>query len=243
MNPIFLGRAQCFDINSQCLSGEEYLGTLLNNPDLEKAFEEGCGTLNPENKIIRCCPLSLINQPYIPREGKIPIHTKKVGNEHRLCPESIRSECVRETDPVRFISCIAEKCNDAGYLEADNYYQVCKAYKSQGSIESVPDCPIKKCPIMMTIPDWYKDLLDGKSSSTPPSSLITPSQPVVEVIKKEDQGFSLKKLFGYLPTEKNFYSWGSLILGLIAFIIIISLFFVVKKPRNYVMPPNFTTVF
>lgn len=241
MNPIFLGRAQCFNIDSQCLSGEENFGTLLKNPQLEQAFEEGCNKLDPLNRIIRCCPLSLINQPYIPREGKIPIHTKKVGNEHQLCPEGIRSECVRETDPERFISCVAEKCNDAGYLEAENYYQVCKSYKSKGSMESVPDCPNKRCSQMMSIPDWYKAELAGESLGTPPSELITPKPKFKPPIKKSnDQEFTIKKLLSYLPTEKNFYSWGSLILGLIAISIILGLFFVIPKQKKL---PNFTTVF
>jgi len=243
MNPIFLGRAQCFDIDSQCLSGEENFGTLLNNPNLEQAFEEGCTQVNPKNQIIRCCPLSLINQPYVPREGKIPVHTKKVGNEHRLCPEGVRSECIRETDPVRFISCVAEKCNDAGYLEADNYYQVCKAYKSKGTLESVPDCPIKKCPEMMSIPDWYKAELAGIKTGTPPNELNIPKEPTITTpVKKQDTGFTLEKLFGYLPTEKNFYSWGSLVLGLIAISIIIALFFVVPQKRNQMLP-DYTAVF
>lgn len=234
MDPIYLGHTQCFNVDDQCFVGEDLKHRLDTDQTLKQAFIDGCKTENPKNAELRCCPLTLMNRPYFPTAGKIPVHVKETGgNEFKMCPESIQSQCVRETDPASFILCVAEKCNDAGYLEAYNYYQICKAYKELGDTQSVPDCPTATCSKMMKLPKWYVDKIESPQVSyhnkiespkvSDPS--ISPSQttynklnvPLTDNSKK----ITLKYMLSLLPTDNDFYNWGAIILGVLTMIIII----------------------
>lgn len=243
MDPIYLGHTQCFNVDDQCFVGEDLKHRLDTDQTLKQAFIDGCKTENPKNAELRCCPLTLMNKPYFPTKGNIPVHVKEMGNnEFRMCPESIQSQCIRESDPESFILCVAEKCNDAGYLEAYNYYQVCKAYKEFGDTQSVPDCPTATCSKMMKLPKWYVDKIesaDGSSNRTESSKRtgtgeLTDSLLTVPVKKENDKEngkenekenesnkITLKYLLSFLPTENDFYNWGAIILGVLTMIIII----------------------
>lgn len=219
MDPAFLGNITCFNVNNQCKYGEENSYKLMTNPRLEQAFEEGCQKQQPSGTMIRCCPLDLINKPYNPTPGKIPIHVKQEGNNnYRVCPENITSSCIRETNDQNLALCVAQKCNDAGYLEAYNYYQICKAYKMKGEMEDVPDCSNKNCESMMTIPD-VANIGNIQLYPVPPAPVLK-SEP----IKKSE--FTLGSLLDKLPKAEKFYQQGSLILGVVAMIIILIIIFI-----------------
>lgn len=228
MDPSFLGRIQCLNIDSQCVYGEEAADRLLaaGNTNLKTAFESGCST--KKGKMIRCCPLTLINKPYIPPASgtTIPIHVKQTSNQYNVCPTEITASCIRES-PNNIPLCVAQKCNDAGYLEANNYYEVCKAYRpsTMSNIEDVPDCPEKNCPDMMQLPDWLKAELSGVSPST--SDLVVqpvPPNPTPPPTSPPPDNSSLQSIINKLPTSNDFYNWMSIIMGLIAFILILSIF-------------------
>lgn len=207
MDPAFLGRIQCFNVDQQCVLGEENTNQLMKNNRLQKAFEEGCGSVL--GRQVRCCPLSLINQPYNPpQDGSvIPIHVKQTRNGYSVCPGYIRAGCARvKAEDIGL--CVAQKCNDAGYLEADNYYQICKSYKKNGEMEEVPDCSSQNCEKMMKIPDWY---LEGREK---------------EIVKDPEEetgkGFSIQAFFDRLPN----YNWTAFVLSLITlFLIFLNVFF------------------
>jgi hypothetical protein len=231
MDPIYLGHTQCFNVDDQCFVGEDLKHRLDTNQTLKQAFIDGCKTENPKNAELRCCPLSLMNQPYFPTAGKIPVHVKEMGNEFKMCPESIQSQCIRETDPASFVLCVTKKCNDAGYLEAYNYYQICKAYKELGDNQSVPDCPTATCSKMMKLPKWYVDKIESPKVSDPQiSPSPSPSQttdnnklnvPLSDPSENDSKKITLKYMLSLLPTENDFYNWGAIILGVLTMIIII----------------------
>lgn len=204
MDPTFLGRIQCFNLNQQCYAGEENAFKLMSDQALENAFEGACQELNtaqdPEqesartinsttspdtfrvqSQLIRCCPRRLINRLYYPTPGQMPIHVKgdSRGN-FESCPESVSSGCIRTENEEDFQLCVAGKCNDAGYLEAQNMYQVCKAYKPKGKIEEVPDCPERKCEKMLKVPEFYRKQLNQSQLDyqvKPQTLLSDPLQP------------------------------------------------------------------
>lgn len=240
MDPQYLGHTQCFNVDEQCFVGEDQKHRLDTNQTLKQAFIDGCKANNPKNAEIRCCPLSLINKPYFPTTGKIPVHVKEMGNnEFRMCPESIQSGCVREKDPQAFILCVAQACNDAGYLEAYNYYQVCKAYKEQGDLQSVPDCPTATCSKMMKLPGWYNNQLVAgqtpniiaRNAATNVGVAAPLNVPVdqARVAEEEKDKITLKYLGSLLPKENDFYNWGTVVIGVITMLIIILVGFLVKK--------------
>jgi hypothetical protein len=250
MDPIYLGHTQCFNVDNQCFVGEDLKHRLDTDQTLKQAFIDGCKTENPKNAELRCCPLSLMNRPYFPTKDKIPVHVKKMGgNEFKMCPESIQSQCVRETDPASFILCVAEKCNDAGFLEASNYYQICKAYKELGDTQSVPDCPTATCSKMMKLPQWYLDKLESPTDNNNNNNNINNNNNnnddndndnndnnktndnnmnynKLNVANNKDDlnndsKITLKYMLSLLPTENDFYNWGAIILGVVTMIIII----------------------
>ena len=158
MDPIFLGRTHCFDVEKQCVLGEDNTYRLQRNQKLKQAFDQSCN--EKQGSQIRCCPLSLINKPYNPPQNSnlIPIHIKFKNGEYDVCPEEIRSQCFREKPEEKGL-CISQKCNDAGYLEPENYYQICKSYKDKEKGERIPDCSTNNCEQMMTLPVWFQQEL------------------------------------------------------------------------------------
>jgi hypothetical protein len=230
MDPIYLGHTQCFNVDEQCFVGEDQKHRLDTNQTLKQAFIDGCKANNPKNAELRCCPLSLMNKPYFPTAGKVPVHVKEISNnEFKMCPESIQSDCIREKNPQAFILCVAQKCNDAGYLEAYNYYQICKAYKEQGDIQSVPDCPTATCAKMMKLPKWYNDQLTGSQTTTAKSSednKLTKCNPLYVAVPADKPYYdgkeiTLKYLYSLLPRENDFYNWSAVILGIITMALIL----------------------
>ena len=240
MNPIYLGNTQCFNVDNQCYAGEEFKSKLDGDKVLSKAFSESCKENDPTNVEMRCCPLALINRPYVPTVGRMPIHVKKTGDKHEICPEAIQSQCVRE-EGDNFILCVAQKCNDAGYLEAENYYQICKGFNNPDGTQA-PDCPIKKCEKMMEIPSWYANQLSQGITPELPSELAAERAGPLQIPKysyyykdlqkkkeEKDKGFTLRDLFSKLPKQEGFYSWGALILGILAVIIIVTVWFLMPR--------------
>lgn len=218
MDPVFLGRTHCFDVDSQCILGQETTHNLQENTRLKNAFSESCSALNGSK--IRCCPLNLINRPYNPpQDGSvIPIHIKFNNGRYDVCPESIRSQCSREQGQDLGL-CIAQKCSDAGYLEPSNYYQICKAYKKFGLMQRVPDCPVNKCNLMMSLPEWYKQ---GLARNTSKDTTLEE----VEVPPQEMKlGLTFEKLTKMMPSSDNFYIKSSLILGGFVVILLVILYF------------------
>jgi hypothetical protein len=239
MDPIYLGHKQCFNPTNQCYSGEDEESKLKADKILSEAFSDACRNNNPENVEMRCCPLELMNRPYIPSVSRMPIHVKKVGDQYQMCPETVQSQCFRE-EGENFVLCVAQKCNDARYLEAENYYQICKAFKNQQG-ETVPDCPKKKCEKMMTLPSWYVNKMKSpqqqqdQSVIAPGGPMFIPPQRIYTEKKKKQEKkpdyLTLRGLFDKFPKQQSFYTWGSLILGFIAVIIFVTIWFV-SKPRT-----------
>lgn len=237
MDPIYLGNTQCFNPTNQCYAGMDRTSKLKADKTLAEAFSDACRNNNPDNVEMRCCPLELMNRPYIPTINRMPIHVKKVGDDYKMCPETVQSQCFRE-EGDNFILCVAQKCNDAGYLEAENYYQICKSFKDKEG-ETIPDCPLNKCENMMTLPSWYvEQIKGGQEQRCPPctGSLYVPPQKIYTQKKdkdmdKESDYLTLAGLFDKFPKQQSFYTWGSLILGFIAIIIIISVWFVGQRVR------------
>lgn len=214
---LFLGKTQCFNYDNQCLHGEENSAMIQNNLQLKNAFNESCN--NVGGNIIRCCPLSLINVPYNPPLGVDHLHVKDERGNISFCPESIRSRCqlsrLGTMENVRL--CQAEKCNDAGYLEADNFYQICKAYRANNENE-IPDCSEKVCNQRMIIPDWFRATVRNNTQ-----------QAVQEVQQRlppppENQNKLLNSILSKLPHEDRFYDIGTLIFGVLAILLILILF-------------------
>jgi len=224
MDPAFLGRITCFDSTNQCMMAEEQTYKLMTNTKLDSAFEGACQ--NRKGSMIRCCPLNLINTPYQPKSGAVPIHVKDNGNgSFTTCPEELTSSCVNEQSNDRFTTCIAQKCNDAGYLEADNYYQVCKAYNLKGNSEQVvPDCPKNNCSSMITLPQWYLDTLQGKPIPTPTSTPTTTSTTLITP-SNNLSNLSLSNITWNLMNT-DIYTYSSIVMGVIAMIIIFAIIFI-----------------
>tara|TARA_R100001163_G_C5062966_1_gene200159 strand:+ start:789 stop:1493 length:705 start_codon:yes stop_codon:yes gene_type:complete len=229
MNPVAYGYTQCFNVDSQCFSGAELTTKLNNDPTIKDAFTQSCKINNPKNRIIRCCPVNLMNEPYIPRIGTVPVHVKRIGNNFKQCPQKVKSQCIRVRDPEQRILCIAGKCNDAGFLEAENYYQVCKSIKDDviGEEIEIPDCPIRKCNKMMEIPEELIEKLKGikpeqviEQCNCLPCNLAVPEDPKSKDLNLQDE-ITLKGLVNLLPKENSFYNWGSFILGIIAMAVLI----------------------
>lgn len=244
MDPVFLGRIQCFDVDKQCVIGEDTTNRLTKNDKLSNAFNQACR--EKKGSEIRCCPLDLINRPYNPpQDGSvIPIHVKFKHGQFSACPESIRSECSREDDLNRGL-CVAQKCSDAGYLEAENYYQICKSFREKGEMQTIPDCSKKTCNKTLALPPWYAEEaantdagISGngvgtltESQPAPVQDIAPQRQSALEVPPptreaKKDYGFTIQNFFNMLPVDQNFYKWAAIVLGILALVIIFANMFI-----------------
>jgi len=222
IDPKYLGRIQCYNYQNQCSHGEEIAEKIMKNKPLEDAFESACG--DEKGSIIRCCPLDLINQSYQPDPNKQPIHVKFKHGQYISCPQAIKAQCNKDrlNSEQDINLCQAGKCNDAGYLEAENYYQICKSFRrSDQQNDDVPDCLQSTCSKLMQIPNWLEDQLTGKSPNGKTPQRTLPNAPKQKTLSKT----TLDELLERLPQENKFYSWGAIYMGLIALLLILFTFF------------------
>jgi len=233
----FLGKLQCFDIGRQCSRGLYDTSAVMKNPDAEKYLEMECNKKN--NKIMRCCPKDLINKPYFPAEDQVPIHVKKSQSRFQVCPLSIRDQCKNEKKKDIPL-CVANKCNDGGYISATNYYEICKAYESERTDEptQITDCPTRMCLEQIDLRKAPRSTSGskkgGKNTSAPaPSEPGTGAGDPAQIPQTQlaqpvpvPQPMTISPEIVHTIDEAveegiRFYRISSLMMGLIAFVLII----------------------
>jgi len=193
---------QCYDAVNRCSIDQINTRDLSKNPD----FLKKC-----QGKPIKCCNLDLVNHLYIPinpSKSQVPIHVKKnsVG-QWEVCPETAYTECSQTSD---FGLCASRKCNDLGYLEPDNYYQVCKALN-----KSVPDCSDRTCNQVVNLIQKNTSHENNQKIIKPVVSMCLPDSAF------EEKGFTIGNLFKVFPKDDGFFIKATVIVAVILLLIML----------------------
>lgn len=209
---------QCYDPVNQCQISRIRGQDLPMNPK----FVEKCQGIP-----VKCCDLDLLNKLYVPenvKDTEVPLHIKKNDNSlYEICPLPVYKECLKEKQVGL---CAAQKCNDLGYLEPDNYFQVCKALGNlnrKASEGNIPDCSDRTCDQVVNLkktgavtPETVNNL-----RSEIASQMMAQCQGYGDQMFKE-KGYTLGNLFDFFPDDESFFIKGAVLIC--AIIIIIMLF-------------------
>lgn len=214
---------QCYDPVNKC----EISRIRSQDSDLHPKFSENC-----QGTPVQCCDMELVNKSYLPEDvgdREVPLHIRKTDNNiYEICPPEVYKECLKE-EQVGL--CAAQRCNDLGYLEPDNYYQVCKALGKGDRKGNIPDCSDRTCRQvvnlkkrdargMRTIEDLREEVASQMRSQCR----------TYEDDAFRDKGYTLGDLFNFFPDDESFFIRGALI---IAGIIVLIMFF-----NWYLGPPR-----
>lgn len=159
---------------------------------------------------------------YIPEnvtDNEVPLHIRKSDNNiYEICPPVLYQECLKEK---QIGLCAAQKCNDLGYLEPDNYYQVCKALGNLNRSEgNVPDCSGRTCDQVINL-QKTNPISKKTASETPFASNMMTHCPSYADQVFSNNGYTVGDLFDAFPNSESFFIQGAVWVGAVIILILL----------------------